>query len=780
MLPNRPIAIAAIFVLPFSVWAAVDWFVALPENAKAQYVGRDTCAECHPSQTELWTGSHHDQAMAVATEESVLGDFDHAEFSRLGVTTRMFRRGEQFWVNTEGPDGGLHDYQVKYTFGVTPLQQYMIELPDGRVQVLRVSWDTKQKKWFYVPPPDARDERLMPGDPLHWTGLAQNWNTMCAECHSTHLQKNYDLEKNVYHTTYSEIDVSCEACHGPGSLHVELAGSRSLFWDRKRGYALAQLKGPPVKGTRLENTGNQKQIEACAPCHSRRAPILDNYHAGKRFEDYYSPVLLTPGLYHADGQILDEVYVYGSFLQSKMYAEGVKCSDCHDSHSLKLKYSGNRLCEQCHQPGKYDSPSHHHHQPETPAALCINCHMPSRTYMEIDPRRDHSLRIPRPDLSVQLGTPNACNDCHQKPEESAQWAADAVRQWYGDGQPGDRQPGIKRGPHYGVALAAAREGKPEGAALVRRLLRRKDTPDIVRATAIDLLDGLVTASGVGDDPARDNFSTIPQRNNLSTTTQAADLSALSHEALMHKNPLVRAAAVRTISVDVLNHSIDDVAGRLDDPVRLVRMAAARRLVAVGNRLADSRFRESLDRAVEEYRLGQLVMSDRAGSHLNLASMYEMLGKRRAASDSLRTAIRVEPYLTGPRGELARLLDLRGGEDASIGANFKAEVRSLRQQEVDLLARDFQLLPGDPTLRYRQGMLLYLLDEPDRALVALRAACNLAPNAYQSWLALALLCEKQQLWDEALGALGQMHKLRPGDPAIGGIYVRMQQAMGKGK
>jgi hypothetical protein len=173
--------------------------------------------------------------MEVATEQSVLGDFSDATFTRFDDTTRFFRDGERFMVNAEGPDGEYHDYEVKWTFGVDPLQQYMVEFPDGRVQVLRVSWDVHKKEWFYVPPPDAAEERLAPDDPLHWTGLAQNWNTMCAECHSTDYHKNFNLAKNSYDSKYFEIDVSCEACHGPGSAHVELANAASPFWDRNIG-----------------------------------------------------------------------------------------------------------------------------------------------------------------------------------------------------------------------------------------------------------------------------------------------------------------------------------------------------------------------------------------------------------------------------------------------------------------------------------------------------------------------------------------------------------------
>lgn len=103
-----------------------------------------------------------------------------------------------------------------------------------------------------------------------------------------------------------------------------------------------------------------------------------------------------------------------------MNAHGVACSDCHDPHSQKLRAPGNAVCAQCHLSVKFDVPEHHRHKPGTKGGECASCHMPTVTYMVVDPRHDHAMRIPRPDLSVKLGTPNACNDCHKDKKPS--WA----------------------------------------------------------------------------------------------------------------------------------------------------------------------------------------------------------------------------------------------------------------------------------------------------------------------------------------------------------------------
>jgi tetratricopeptide (TPR) repeat protein len=710
----------ACLVLGLAAWSAADWWIALPRDREATFVGRQTCAQCHAAEVERWNGSDHDRAMEIATEESVLGDFNDSEFTWIGVTTRFFRRDGKYMVNTEGADGKMHDYEIKYTFGIDPLQQYMVEFPDGRVQVLSVSWDINRKEWFMVTPPDVPDERILPGDPLHWTGVAQNWNTMCAECHSTDVHKNFDLATNTYHTTFSEIDVSCETCHGPGSIHVELAESSAIFWDRIHGYGLPKLKGANAVA----------ELETCAPCHSRRSQIHVDYHQREKFLDLYKPALLDAGLYYPDGQIRDEVYVYGSFQQSKMFAQGVRCVDCHDPHSLDLKFEGNQLCGQCHVPGKYDGPNHHHHK-EGPATQCVTCHMPTNRYMVIDDRHDHSIRVPRPDLSDALGTPNVCTDCHQGPDENNAWAAEAIRKWYGKERPGM--------PSFGEAFLAGQQNDPQGLNLLRKLVTNTSQPDIVRATGISLLQNYPSQS----------------------------VDAVCRELMDDPSPLVRAAATESLSGASIPRLVHESEKRLDDPIRLVRLAGAQRIVSVAAQVSDSRYRAALDKAIPEYRDANSVSLDRAASHLNLATLAYALGKLEAAKRELETAIRLEPYLTGPREQLANLLTEMGGN--------ADDIKRLREEEIKNLERDATLLPDDAHIPYRRGMLHYLLGNPNGARRAFEEACWLDPTTYDNWLALALICEGEQDWDRAYEALAHMNELRPNDRAVRDVFQRIQQA-----
>ncbi|MFO0871247.1 MAG: multiheme c-type cytochrome [Pirellulales bacterium] len=792
---------------------AADWWIGLPAGATAHYVGRDRCLACHQDQARLWTGSHHDLAMDVATPTTVLGDFQDATLEHHGITSRMFRRGEDFFVHTEGPDGKMADFQVRYVLGVTPLQQYMVEFdrqPDqppeeiARLQVLRISWDTLARRWFHLDPPDVTD-KLAPNDELHWTGILQRWNNMCADCHSTNLQRRYDPQTGTYHTTFQEIDVSCEACHGPGSLHVQLAEARSLFWDRQRGYALATLKG----------TSNTAEIQACAPCHSRRGIVSPEYHPGDNYYDGFQNELLGDLTYHADGQILDEVYEYGSFLQSKMYHKGIKCSNCHDPHSLRVRFPDNRLCTSCHAhpAGKYDGPGHHHHAPNGTGAQCVNCHMPVTKYMAVDPRRDHSLRIPRPALSVDLGTPNACTGCHLEIEQSRQriaearrpalqqyadwlklrgedqqirdelarldqWARTAARRWWGDK--------AEAPDHYAYTLHAARTQQPDAATRLTRLATNRTAPAIVRATALEYLANEPTEAAV---QTADKLLDHPdaQLQLAALRPLEARLAALDSQ-LDPQLPLATRAPLYRDLVRSLHGSLASVH-------RSVRFAAARILVRVPEEVRSELLagpdRDRLDAILDESLAAQTVNADRAEMHLGAAQIHESRGRWEAAIAAYETAIRVEPQAVGARGNLAALYDRlaelavaqrqtaelrrearRAAQLVEEETRCRKEAQRLRAEELPLLARHAQLAPQLAPVQYRYAMALYVNGRESDAEQTLRQITQLDPRFEDAWLALALLLQKQQRRADARACVEQLLRLRPGDPRYAALAAQL--------
>ena len=742
-----------------------DWYYGIPDGVQATYVGRQTCAECHQQELKQWQGSHHDLAMDVATEETVLGDFDNATLEHHGVTSTMFRKDGKFFVNTEGPDGEMADFEVQWVFGVDPLQQYMVEFdraPDaergeiGRVQVLRLCWDTHKKRWFHLDAPDVSG-RLDPSDDLHWTGVAQRWNTMCADCHSTNLQKNYDPHTQQYRTTFSEIDVSCETCHGPGSLHVGLAKKISPFWDRKRGYALAPLK-----------ESNVSEVQACAPCHSRRRIIHGDYVAGCNYYDNFANELLLTNVYHADGQIQDEVYEYGSFLQSKMYHKGIRCSDCHNPHSGKLRFEGNKVCTSCHQhpAGKYDTPAHHQHAANSTGAQCVNCHMPSTTYMAVDPRRDHSLRVPRPDLSVKLGTPNACTGCHLReaspPEVASQLKTESYQHWLGQAQNGNEEArsalkkvnewadaavtrwyGKKdRPPHYAEALAAARSQADDSPQQLATLLANRDMPAIARATAAFELANYA-------EPGSEAVQSL-------------------RKALEDRDPQVRSAAVNSLQGLPNDDLLSALPKLLADPSRLVRTEAARVLARVPQSQFSAKEQQSLRTAIGELEVGMQAINDRAIGHLLLGVLYENQNKLDKAREEYELAVLVEPTSMGARTNLAALYDRmieRAQEDAQAAANrgdragveaalgpipsMSYEADKLRREELVLLERDARLAPTNAAIQHRLGLSQHLLGWRKEAESSLRRAAMLEPSNTNYTYIRAIFLRDMGRPDEAL-------------------------------
>jgi hypothetical protein len=452
------------------------------------FVGATACAECHQAEFKRWRGSHHQLAMQPATDATVLGDFNNTSFTNERVTSTFFKSRGNFMVRTEGPDGALHGYEIQFTFGIYPLQQYLIAVPGGRLRALGIAWDTRSRtqggqRWFFLYP----GQNIGASDALHWTGIDQTWNYMCADCHSTNVRKNYNLQTRSYHTKYAQINVACESCHGPGSNHLlwakKGAGWKEFIADRGLTIALDERKSAfwsidPATGNprRSRPRVSEREIQMCARCHSRRGQIHEDYVHGQAVDDDYRVAGFDEDLYFPDGQIKGEVYEYGSFVQSRMYHEGVTCSDCHEPHGLKLRAAGNNVCLQCHS-ARYESPRHHFHRPGSTGALCVNCHMPTRTYMVIDARRDHSIRIPRPDLSIRLGTPNACNECHA--DKSAQWASDAINHWYGHVPAGFQR--------FAEVLNSGEKGAPGAQSALDALVTDHEQPAIARSFALSLL-----------------------------------------------------------------------------------------------------------------------------------------------------------------------------------------------------------------------------------------------------------------------------------------------------
>jgi len=658
------LALIVILIPTYVVKRQVSSVVETPAGPPA-FVGRDDCRSCHEEAFQAWRNSDHDNAMDAAADSTVLGDFNDAVFTSGGVTSRFYRRDGRFYVHTAGPGGVMDEFEITHTFGIDPLQQYLVPFPGGRLQCLNVAWDADQGEWFDL----AALYDFEPDAWLHWTGGGQNWNGMCAECHSTELKKNYDAETRTFNTTWFEIDVSCEACHGPGSRHVAWARIQPMARPETENYGLVVPTG---------NLPAPDLVNLCAPCHSRRVILGDFDHLGGSLLENLAPATLDSGLYHADGQILDEVYVYGSFVQSKMFANDVSCRDCHDSHSLKLVREGNDLCLQCHVAETYDSPDHHFHkkihegQPSD-GALCVKCHMVERTYMVIDERADHSFRVPRPDLTAKIGTPNACNTAGCHGDKSVAWSVEHYEKWYG----------VARKPHYGTTLSDGRRGAPGAAAALIRLADDPLYPTIVRATALSLLTGYPSDASTG-----------------------AFLRALADA-----DPLIRYTAVNNAATASPARFVELVAPLLADPVKSVRIMAASRLADTPPELLKPYQQEALASGRREYEEAMAYSLDFTFGGFNLGNLYARLGDAAAAEKYYRAAIAVDPLFVPGMANLALLLN-------RLGRNEEAAA---------LLRAAIDIEPGMFDLAYSLGLLLGEMERYEEAEHYLAIAARGMPD-----------------------------------------------------
>ncbi|GGC04790.1 hypothetical protein GCM10011352_33690 [Marinobacterium zhoushanense] len=385
----------------------------------------DSCAACHPQESARWQQSQHAVAMQIANENSVLGDFS-GHYADNGIKAEFQHANGRFGLRlTE--QGEAQQWNVRYTFGVYPLQQYLIDMGDGRLQALNIAWDSRPEakggqRWFRLDEP----EQQIPGSPLHWRGVYQNWNSMCADCHTTALVKGYSADRDRYDTRYDRLGVGCSACHSQAEAHAEAAKSgQSLSAGLDLKARGAWLTGSELHPPRhIGEPSSTDQIQVCGRCHALRTRLSPNL--GGQLGDEYSLNRLFAPLYYPDGRVREEVFVLGSFLQSPMYQAGVVCSNCHDPHSGKTRLEGNALCSQCHAAASFDRVEHHRHPLGSEGARCVSCHMPQTTYMQVDARREHNFTTPDPLTAAQAGSPDPCLACHQ--DRDRNWSAKQVSQ----------------------------------------------------------------------------------------------------------------------------------------------------------------------------------------------------------------------------------------------------------------------------------------------------------------------------------------------------------------
>ena len=676
----------------------------------AAYAGSASCRECHEEEHELWRTSNH-----ALAEREVEPAMDQRAFD----PGRGFTHGSQSttasWTNDTpavtciGLSGKQEMHPVVRVIGNTPLRQFLVTFPGGRLQTLEVAYDPRSNQWFNV----YGSEDRKPGEWGHWTGRGMNWNYMCASCHNTRLRRNYDPADDSYHTTMAEPSVGCEACHGPLRSHND--------WQRQ--FGKTDAKDPTVT-----KRGKAQVMDNCGSCHARRTQLTSEFKPGDDFLDDFELVTVDrTERYYADGQVRDEDYEYGSFLGSRMHQRGVTCTDCHNPHSMKTLLPGNWLCLRCHGGGDTNAPAinpvtHSRHRvhgfdtngqpvnldltkyrpkeiPET-GGECVNCHMPQTVYMQRHWRHDHGFTSPDPALTKQFGIPNACNRCHQN--KDADWAMRFCAEWYGAK--------MERATRKRAQLIArSQRGETGARADLVSWLEKEDIP-YWQAVAFGLLGQW------SDRP--ETFEVLRQ-------------------GLGNTNALVRTAAAGALEATVSDSpaAVEALRLRLEDPVRSVRIAAAAALRAILD--PASHAGQDFERYLENN-------ADEPSGQMQLGVFYFSRNDLPASLDHFRKAVEWDPYAVPMRQELAVVLSTLNRPDEAA--------RELEQA--------CRLAPRDAESHYKLGLAYNELGNLARATRELETVVQLDPRHSDGWYNLGLAQNTLGETEAALESLLQAEVIDP--------------------
>ena len=595
------------------------------------FTGLERCAICHTDKYAEWRQSLHSVAMTVPSDSTIVGDFDNVSHVYGGVRSRMFRRGDAYYMQTEDEDGRVGTYNVDYAIGMRQHQAYLTAFPNGRWQVLPLYHDGATNDWVDAQEGGvvAQSRPLAREDYYYWTNAGRTWNFHCFDCHASRVQKHYDVATQTYRTTVGSLSIDCEACHGPSGKH-----------DETRGQVNA-----PLHLLLLRSLDKERSVEVCAQCHAAKEIVATGYLPGENFYDYYSLVLPDDeAIFYPDGQPRVYLYPAALHLMSACYIQGeLTCTTCHDAHGtardvdLVANRNGVGLCETCHGDVAADPVAHGHHRAGSVGNQCVQCHMPYH-YVTGENLTDHRIASPAPENTVVNGVPNACNQCHD--DKSPQWASAWAKQWYGDYQDEivARTTAIVNGQRGG------------GVAPLMKLVNDGSKSAVWRATAASLLGGLGDARAV---PAL-------------------------VEAMDDSHAMVRMKAAVSLG------RLGDVRGlpalldALADSARIVRVQTPFALMDIGYLPDGSAVGDAFRRALEEHRdVVYGVQGDDPGFHESLGQVYEAQGRFEDARREFEIVAKLDPRHPETAADLARL--------AGKQKRFEEMRESLREKS-DLTSR----------------------------------------------------------------------------------------------
>ncbi len=692
-----------------------------PPSNSSDYVGSASCKECHAYAYGLWAGSHHAQAERLVQPNLDRPAFDPAREFKHGTQKSLLQwNNGRAEITSPSLSSQWETNPVARVIGEDPLRQYLIGFPGGRFQVQEASFDPKAKEWFNV----FGNEDRKPGEWGHWTGRGMNWNSMCAACHNTRVQKNYDEKTDTYQTTMKEMTVSCEACHGPLKAHVD--------WEK-------QHSGSNEADPTFPRLTRRQTFDMCSSCHARRADLTGEFKPGDEFADHFELSTVDTGdTFYPDGQNRDEDYEMSSFMGSKMQHAGLTCLDCHPRSLHMARLHGNELCLSCHSGSNPKAPvinptEHSHHAAASKGNECAGCHMPQTVYMQRHSRHDHGFTIPDPLLTKQFGVPNACNRCHG--DQSTEWSLKQVETWYGDKM---QRPSRERAQ----LIARARKGEESAHPDLVKLLQTEPIP-YWRAVAAGLLGNWLGEKEVAPALLR---------------------------SLDDTDPMVRSASVRALAPMVADEAVSKALQQnLSDPLRNVRIAAAwalRATLDMGSPAGKDLQRMldfNADQPIGQLQLGAFHLSrndpEAALTHLqkavawdsqspplrqNLAVGLSALGRTKEAVAQLEEAVREAPKDAESHYQLALAC---------------SETGDIKRAETEL-ATTVELEPRHGRAWYNLGLAQNAQGETEQAIKSLVRAESADPHDAGIPYARATILARLERYAEARAAANRALELRP--------------------
>ncbi len=697
-----------------------------------RYVGSGSCRQCHERFYQLWSTSHHGLAMQPFTP-------DFARRNLIECTHLVKIADHDYQARWDNQGGYLLDrwkdgeqkHSILHVMGGKNVYFFLTQLERGRLQVLPLAYDVRDKQWYDTTRSMMR-HLLGPGEqPVHWTDSMLTFNTSCYSCHVSQLETNYDAASDSYHTVWGEPGINCETCHGPAGRHVQ------LFQGRKRveeGVGLISF----------HQLSKERVNEACSSCHAKASLLSGNFKTGDRFFDHFDLAALEDNDFYPDGRDLGENYTFTLWRLSPCAKSGkLDCVYCHTSsgrYRFGDKNKANEACSPCHARQAKDPAAHSHHKLDSAGSFCISCHMPMTEFARMR-RSDHSMLPPVPAATVAFQSPNACNICHK--DRDAAWADRQVRQWhYRDYQ----APILQRAR----LVAAARRGDASQLPAILKYLESQEREEIFAVSLVRL-----------------------SRNFRDERKWPAILNALQD-----RSPLVRSAAAAALEGHFTPTAVTALLAALGDESLLVRVRASSVLAACPPELLGEQERARLEQSFPELLRSLQVRPDGWNSHYNLGNYFMNRGKLDSAVSEFERASRLRPDVVPPLVN-ASLAQARLGqlEQADLNLNKALQLEPdnptallnlglLLAEKKDLAGAEKRLRDAfshDPTLAqaaYNLGVLL-AARERNEALNWCRRAAALAPDQPRYAYTLAFYLNQAHGQEEAARILNQLMNQQPG-------------------